>query len=76
MIDGWHETEFRLMFRVSRKVFEALVQDWMKDGRSRNGRQNVEARVKVGSTFFFMAHVGDGITFGAMCGLKNNSALQ
>jgi hypothetical protein len=55
MIDGGHETEFRRMFRLSRNVFEALVQDlspWIKDGRSRNGRQNVEARVKVGIALF------------------------
>ena len=79
MIDGGHETEFRRMFRLSRNVFEALVQDlspWIKDGRSRNGRQNVEARVKVGIALFYMAHGGDGISLGAISGLKNNSALK
>ena len=57
MIDGGHEKEFRQMFRLSRNVFEALVKDlspWIKDGRSRNGRQNVEARVKVGIAIFFL----------------------
>ena len=48
----------------------------LKDGRSRNGRKNVEARVKVGIALFYMAHGGDGISLGAMSGLKNNSALK
>ena len=79
MIDGGHETEFRQMFRLSRNVFEALVLDlspWIKDGRSRNGRQNVDARVKVGIALFYMAYGGDGISLGAMSGLKNNSDLK
>ena len=79
MIDGGHETEFRRMFHVSQQVFEALVQDlspWITDGRSRNGCQNVEARVKVGIALVYMAYVGDGITLGAISGLKNNSALM
>jgi hypothetical protein len=79
IIDGGHETEFRRMFRLSRNVFEALVQDlspWIKDGRSRDGRQNVESRAKVGIALFYMAHGGDGISLGAISGLKNNSALK
>jgi hypothetical protein len=79
MIDGGHEKEFRQMFRLSRNVFESLAQDlspWIKDGRSKNGRQNVEARVKVGITLYYMAHGGDGINLGCMSGLKNNSALK
>ncbi len=75
MIDEGHEKEFRQVFRLSRNVFESLGQDlspWIKDGRSKNGRQNVEARVKVGITLYYMAHGGDGINLGCMSGLKNN----
>ena len=56
-----------------------LLQDlslWIKDRLSKNGRQNVEARVKVGITLYYMAHGGDGINLGCMSGLKNNSALK
>ncbi len=62
-----------------RIVFESLVQDlspWIKDGEFENGRQNVQARVKVGITSYYMAHSGDGINLGCMSGLKNNSALK
>ncbi len=67
------------MFRLSRNIFESLFQDlspWIKDGRSKNGRQNVEARVKVGITLYYMAHGGDGINLGCMSGLKNDSELK
>ncbi len=47
-------------------------------GSKTDGRRmgDVEARVKVGITLYYMAHGWDGINLGCMSGLKNNSALK
>ena len=79
MIETGYDREFKKIFRLSRPVFEALVNDlseFMKDGRSWNTRQIVTLEVKVSIALYFMAHGGNGITLGHASGLKNNTALK
>ncbi len=59
-----NEEQFRRMFRLSRYVFEAVLQElspYLQDGNSRNNQENLSARLKLGVALYYMAHGGDAI---------------
>jgi hypothetical protein len=71
--------KFRAAFRVSRKIFEALLQalsPFIKDGKSRNSSQNVTAPVKLGIALYYMAHGMDGDVLGGAAGLEKRTASK
>ena len=74
-----NELQFRRMFRVFRRVFEALLDElepFLHDGRSRNSQQNVPACLKLGVALYYMAHGGDAIHLEAASGLSKANALK
>ena len=78
-IENGTEEEFRGMFRVSRPVFSALLTDlgpYLRDGRSRNHKQNVSAELKLGIALYYMAHGGSGKHLSSASGLKKCTALK
>ena len=78
-IDTGNDEEFRSMFRVSRPVFSALVTElsqYLRNGRSRNRRQNVSAEMKLGIALYYMAHGGSGKHLSSASGLKKCTALK
>ena len=59
-----YEIQFRRMFRVSRNVFDSLLEDLslhLSDGGSHNTEQNIPASLKLGVALYYMAHGGDAI---------------
>ena len=67
------------MFRVSRRVFEALLDElepFLHDGRSRNSQQNVPACLKLGVSLYYMAHGGDAMHLESASGLSKATALK
>ena len=77
----WEATdiEFKQQFRMSRPAFEALVNDlspWMKSGTSRNRKQNLCARMKIGVALYYFAHGGTGHNLAKISGLSKGTALK
>ena len=74
-----NDLEFKQQFRMSRPAFEALVTElspWIKTGKSRNKKQNICARMKIGIALYFFAHGGSGQNLGNNCGMKKSAALK
>ena len=74
-----HEIEFRRMFRLSRNVFEAVfheISPFLRDGNSRNKKQNIPSRLKLGIALYYMAHGGDAAHLESASGLTKATALK
>jgi hypothetical protein len=78
-IETGNDEEFRSIFSVSRPVFSALLNELashLRDGRSRNRRQNISAELKRGISLFCMGHGGSGKHFSSASDLKKCTALR
>ncbi len=67
------EKQFRRMFRLSRNVFEAVLEEispFLLDGNSRNHKQNIFSRLKLGVGLYYMAHGGDAVHLKSASGLS------
>ena len=74
-----NDLEFKRQFRMSRPAFEALVNDlspWIKTGKSRNKKQNICTRMKVGVALYYFAHGGSGQNLAHVSGLSKGVAFK
>ena len=73
------EKRFKKMFRLSRKVFNTILEvlsPFLNDGMSRNHQQNVSASLKLGVALYCFAHGGDSFHLEAASGLSRPTALK
>ena len=74
-----NDLEFKRQFRISRPAFEALVNDlspWIKTGKSRNKKQNICTRMKVGVALYYFAQGGSGQNLAHVSGLSKGVAFK